>query len=354
MRLYIGLDCGWKSFRYVVLNERGQRMKAGKGESCPECLRTVLSDFVGEWDVKVGFEAGTGVYWIDDTVKSLGFTSHPFHAASFKVIVTSKKKTDKIDAGKIAKALWKDYLPPAVVVAQGWERELRQLVNRRELFRKHLVSLGNVLHALGVNVGMSLETGSLALEEKNWEEIIERFEGDSKEQACQLYRLGLGYFQALQELDDRIEVLLEAEEIVKARELLESYPGIGRITSAALLAWLGTDASRFPSGREAGSYFGLVGWTYQSGEMDRGGHITKAGPPVIRRLMVQAAWAFLRSESGKWSLWGQWFRRVARGRKRKVAIVGLARKMVTAAVASLRNGQPWDPFHCPGVGQKTA
>ena len=353
MKLYIGLDIGWKSFRYAVLDERGGRVKSGKGESCPDCLREMLSEFVGKWEVKVGFEAGTGLYWVDDTVKSLGFTSHPFHAASFKVIVTSKKKTDKIDAGKIAKGLWKDYLPPAVIVAQGWERELRQLVNRRELFRKHLVSLGNVLHALGVNVGMIMEKGSLALEEKKWEEMIERFQGDSKKQAQQIYRLALVHFQVLQEIEDEVEALLEGEEMVKARELLESYPGIGKITSAALLAWLGTDGSRFPGGREVGSYFGLVGWTYQSGQMDRGGHITKAGPPVIRRLMVQAAWAFLRSESGKWSHWGQWFHRTARGKRRKVAIVGLARKMVTAAVASLRSGQPWDPFHCPSVGQKT-
>ena len=115
-RLYIGLDIGWKWFRYVVLDQNGRRVKAGKEASCPEVLRSVLSKYAGVEEVTVAFEGGTGLYWVHDTVKSLGFVSHPFHASSFKVIVQSRKKTDKIDAGKIAKAAWKEYLPLSILV----------------------------------------------------------------------------------------------------------------------------------------------------------------------------------------------------------------------------------------------
>ena len=58
---------------------------------------------------------------------------------------------------------------------------------------------------------------------------------------------------------------------------------------------------------------------------------------------MQAGWAFLSSKKGRESEWGRWFRRVAKRRGKKIAIVGLARKLLTAAVASLRTGQDWDP-----------
>ena len=60
--------------------------------------------------------------------------------------------------------------------------------------------------------------------------------------------------------------------------------------------------------------------------------------------MVQAAWAFLRSHAGQKSRWGEWFRRrTARSvHQRKKSIVGLARKLLTAAVACLQKETTWN------------
>lgn len=190
---------------------------------------------------------------------------------------------------------------------------------------------------------MKVCKSSLTRDERGWEKVLERLSGRVREVAERIYRSVLPLLQNLEELDEEIKELLGSKTFEEASRRLQTYPGIGPITAAGILAWSGVEAARFAGGREAASYFGLVGSTYQSGKLERGGHITKAGPAIARRLLVQAAWRFLASKEGKRSAWGSWFGRVAKRRGKKIAIVGLARKLLTAAVAGLRRGEDWNP-----------
>ena len=270
MTLYIGLDCGWERFRYEVQDGRGRRIETGYGEMDPEALREVLSKYGTERKVTVAFEAGISLYWVDDLVRELGMESHPFHAGAYKVIVESKKKTDKIDARKIAEGARKDILPARVVVPQGKERELRRGVSERETWHKELVRWACRLRAHAVSHGLSLGRKSLAKSEANWEAAMSQFEGPARETAMRMYRSVLPLFQSMEEVEEDIQEILEEESLSEASERLQTYPGIGPITAAAILAWTGVNAFRFVGGREAASYFGLVGSTYQSGKVERG------------------------------------------------------------------------------------
>jgi len=88
------------------------------------------------------------------------------------------------------------------------------------------------------------------------------------------------------------------------------------------------------------AYGGLVPRQYQSGEEDRRGRITKRGPAVLRKLLVQCAWAMLR-----YNPWAQAvYVRLSRGKARKKqAVVALARKILVRCWAMLRDGAPWRP-----------
>ena len=83
---------------------------------------------------------------------------------------------------------------------------------------------------------------------------------------------------------------------------------------------------------------------FESGQKSQSGPITKCGPPLVRRMLVQAAWSFLRSRMGKTSVWGRWYHNKTKHAKKhkKTHIVGLARKILTAAVAMLQNETDWD------------
>jgi len=82
-----------------------------------------------------------------------------------------------------------------------------------------------------------------------------------------------------------------AEQARKHRALikrLETVPGVGPIVALTVLAVF-SEVSRFPSAKHAASYGGLVPSTFESGERDAHGHITKRGSSELRAMLCEAA-----------------------------------------------------------------
>ena len=87
----------------------------------------------------------------------------------------------------------------------------------------------------------------------------------------------------------------------------------------------------FRSAKALGSYAGLVGTPFASGDIEREQGITKAGNRRLRTAVVELAWLWLRYQPG--SGLAAWFRQrlgEAGGRMRKVLVVALARKLLVA------------------------
>jgi transposase len=69
---------------------------------------------------------------------------------------------------------------------------------------------------------------------------------------------------------------------------LETVPGVGPIVALTAIAVF-ADVTRFASAKHAGSYSGLVPSTFQSGDRDAHGHITKRGSAELRTMLCEAA-----------------------------------------------------------------
>ena len=95
---------------------------------------------------------------------------------------------------------------------------------------------------------------------------------------------------------------------------------------------------RFDNGKQVSAYVGLVPRQFQSGETDRRGRITRRGPAILRKLLVECAWVMLRYN--RWAR--EVYLRLSRGKARKKqAIVALARKLLVRCWAMLRDKSPW-------------
>jgi transposase len=127
-------------------------------------------------------------------------------------------------------------------------------------------------------------------------------------------------------------VLKAAAEAARAQAVadpvvrrLMTAPGIGPITALTYRATV-DDIGRFKDAGRASAFFGLVLHENSSGERQRRGRITKAGPPVARSLLIQAAWVVWRTQAGGGTLHA-WVRRLADRRGKRVAVVALARRL---------------------------
>ena len=104
-----------------------------------------------------------------------------------------------------------------------------------------------------------------------------------------------------------------------------AIPGVGPLTSLAFKATI-DDPRRFASSRTVPSHLGLTPRVYQSGEIDRSGHISKSGDKLLRYLLVEAATAML-LRSKKWCSIKSWGVRLAKRVGMSKAIVAVARKI---------------------------
>jgi transposase len=120
--------------------------------------------------------------------------------------------------------------------------------------------------------------------------------------------------------------------------LIRTIPGVGPRTAETVVAHL-SDPQRFTSGKQVGAYFGLVPRQFQSGESDRRGRITRRGPAIVRKLLVECSWCMLRYNG--WAR--EVYARLSNGGKsrRKQAVVALARKLSVICWAMLRDGTAW-------------
>jgi transposase len=81
----------------------------------------------------------------------------------------------------------------------------------------------------------------------------------------------------------------EARSASEEAQLLATIPGVGKLISVALTAFL-CPIERFSSVDKVSSYVGLAPTTHQSGESEYHGHIKKDSVGLLRWLLVEASW----------------------------------------------------------------
>ena len=142
----------------------------------------------------------------------------------------------------------------------------------------------------------------------------------------------------LLQADQDIQQAIERSPAWLAKEdLLRSIPGIGRVSSRTLLAALPELGTL--SNREAAALAGLAPYADDSGQR-RGTRHVQGGRSAVRSVLYMAA---LSATRGNEALRAFKERLVRAGKKAKVILTALARKLVVLANAVLRTGRRWDP-----------
>ncbi|MCY1741082.1 transposase [Ensifer sp. SL37] len=138
----------------------------------------------------------------------------------------------------------------------------------------------------------------------------------------------------LQELRTLDRKLLETARADPVVQTLMTAPGVGAIVALTFRNAV-DDAGRFKRSKDVGPWLGLTPSRYQSGQVDRSGHVTKAGDASVRTALYEAATTLL-GRVVKWCALKNWGLRVARrSGMKKARVAGVSGILCGGPVSSV-------------------
>jgi transposase len=281
--------------------------------------------------------------WVHDVCVELRIPCRVANTASeawkFK---HSKRKTDRDDALRLAQLQALNQLP-VVVIPPKPIREWRSLIAHRQALVGRRVTVQNRIRSILLVQGLPAPRGARAWASAGLNELKSLSRPLTECSPAELWRGRLErslveYGQVLEQIEPIEGLLNGIGRQSRSVQLLMTIPGVGPRTAEAVAAYL-NDPKRFATKKEVSAYAGLVPRQFQSGEIDRRGRITRRGPAILRKLLVECAWCSLR-----YNVWARrvYLRLSHNGTARKKqAIVALARKLLVRCWALLRDGVPW-------------
>lgn len=247
-------------------------------------------------------------------------------------------KTDDRDAEVLARAAVRNEVLPSVHLRSEISRHRREILSARSMLVRARRSLATSVKSWlrGRLITLRGKANSPAFPRAVRDKALQQPEGLPTAVECLLTTFEHLCAQIAQ-LDEMIGSLVDDDAVCK---LLMQVPGVGPQVSLSFTTHL-DDPVRFANADQLASYLALVpGEATTGGKLVRTGTI-KAGPSYLKALLVQAAWSLWRSRPDEPMV--VWARSIADRRGKRIAIVGLARKLATVMWAMWKRGAPYDP-----------
>ena len=320
MEYFAAIDVALERSSVCVVDGTGKIISEAKVASEPEALVAFFGDS-GLTFTRVGLEAGPLSQWLHAGLTAAALPVVLIETRHVKAALGAMTmKTDRNDARGMAQMIRMGWFRPVhakTVLAQ----EIRALLVARKQLQARLNDLELCLR--GILRGFGLKLGEIGKS---------RFEARVHELVA-----GQTTLESLAEPMLRARAALRHEYSALHRELLRivrgdavcqrlmTVPGVGAIVAVTFKSAV-DDPGRFKHSRDVGAHFGLTPKRYQSGEVDRSGHISKTGDAQVRTMLFEAAHVML-IRAGRFSALKAWGLRLAKSRGIKRAKVAVARKL---------------------------
>lgn len=336
--VYGAIDLHSRFSQIRVVDEEGQVLRDRRVVTTRERLVAV---FEGWGPMRILVEASTESEWVAQALEAAGHAvvvADPNYGPMYGTL-RRRVKTDGRDTAALAEANRRGWYRATHRVAPAQRRIRQQLGVRRHLVRLR-TSLISQLRAILRQEGVRLPSGSSAAIDHRLARItVPATVQTVIAPLCEALRALTPLIVAeTRALDQRAS----ADPIV---QVLQTAPGVGPIVALTYRAAL-DEVGRFATAGQASSAVGLVPREDSSAERRCRGHITKAGASEARCMLIQAAWTCWRSRSVRTTALRRWTDALAARRGKRIAVVGLARRLSRILYAMWRDHTV---FHDPAA-----
>jgi len=292
---FVGLDVHAETMAVAVAESGGEVRSLGVIPNRTEAVRRLIGKLGKPEQLRVCYEAGPTGYVLYWQLSELGVRCEVVAPTLVPVKAGDRVKTDRRDAQKLARSYRAGDLT-AVWVPDAAHEALRDLVRARLAAKGDQLRARNRLSKFLLRQGRRAPEGINAWTDKHlqWIRRQVRFEHTAQQITLEDY---------LHEVDHAAERLARLERSIDGAirdlpvrqraviEALQSLRGIAQLSAVSIMAEVGK-LSRFEHPRQLMGYSGAVSCEHSSGERIRRGAISKAGNAHLRRIAIEAAWAY--------------------------------------------------------------
>jgi len=314
MRAFLGIDIAKLKFDVVLLTGDTKRHKVfDNDENGFAALLAWLGDSAcglhACMEATGGFGDDLALFLYDHQI--VVSIVNPLRTKAFGQSELTRTKTDKVDAGVIAR-FCRSQSPDPWQPSSPCIRELRALVRR-----------------------------CAALKEMRVQELQRRTQGTSSSFVASSMQRTIEWLEAeIDAIKRAVTQLIHKDDALRANfDLLTSIPGLGEQSAAILLAEI-PDFRAFSHNKQITAFAGLNPRERQSGSSIRGhAHISKMGNARIRSALYMCALSARRHNP---VLRGFANRLIEAGKAPKVVLVAVARKLLVLAYGVLKSQRAFE------------
>lgn len=333
---FVGIDLHKTTISICVVGDKREVLARRRFNCCePQKIRAFFEE-LGEFQMVV--EATASYEWLFRLLEPLAQRAILAHPKKLRVIAESTRKSDRLDAQVLAEFLALDMIPTSYRPTPR-QREHRQLVRQRDGVQRRITSAKNRIRRILADHNADIKSLFTAAGREHLERV-------RLTQLSEAARFAVG--QITDELDFLSDQLKACDERLRqfaqnapareaeARALLQSIPGVGRITTEVVLSEI-ADVHRFSSQKKVVAYAGLSPGRRESNNKTKELPIEKTGSKRLRWILVEAAWQLVR----RTERWRAVYEKLKARMKAKKAIVAIARRLLCLMTAILGSGQPY-------------
>lgn len=324
--VYIGLDVHLHQWNVCIYHE-GIRRKPFQQSPTVQALLSHLKENYPGMVYHSAYEAGVCGFSIHYELEQYGINNIIFNPADIaQKDKERKRKTDRIDASKIARALSHGELE-CIHIPSKERSGHRNLLRVRNCHicdvKRSKIRIRHLLHVNGLEIPPQYGNGRWPAAFFTWLRNLRPDPTDAIGQAirsmteileCQILQL--------KDVDSKIKELMNEQPYAENFRLLRSIPGIGDITAYTLLLECG-DLKSFSSCEKFCAFVGLVPDTDRSGMHEGKCGITKRRHRVLRYMLTEAAWRAVAKDLYFSRLYGKY----CHSMPRQKAIIKIAHKL---------------------------
>ena len=315
--VYLGIDVHKITYSVTAICD-GAVVKRDKLEASPQKFINYCFRYFKGAVLKSAYEAGFSGFYLHRFLIANGIENIVVHAASIEISARDTVKTDKRDSLKIATQLSTNRLR-AIHIPSEYREDKRNLTRLRENFVRQKTRIGCQIKSLLYL--HNLQPDSLTQRvSRRWIDSLKKLSTTKNlKYTIENYSKLWQFFDfQLKEVEKKIQEEMLSEMDLKL--IYCSVPGIGDKAANILINELG-DTLQFTNEEKLFSHTGLTPREYSSGEHKRQGHISRQGKPILRRVLVQAAWKAIKQDQSLQSI----FEKITQRAGKKRASVAIAR-----------------------------